>query len=92
MLYRPKEQGIGHGSGARYTLKDEHGRWYRHTILTSSKPPGSFPVEFEGKTYVPQGRYWTTGEPGFKKLMMARRIESSGKMINYKRYLGGAHG
>jgi adenine-specific DNA-methyltransferase len=44
-------------------------------------------VKFEGKTYVPQGRYWTTGEEGFKKLIAANRIESSGKMINYKRYL-----
>jgi adenine-specific DNA-methyltransferase len=86
MLYRPKEQGIGHGSGGRYTLKDGD-RWYRHTILTSSRPPGSFPVEFEGKTYVPQGRYWTTGEVGFAKLIKGGRIESSGKMINYKRYL-----
>lgn len=87
MLYKAKEQGIGHGSGRRYTLQDDGGRWYRHTILTSSKPPGSFPVEFEGKTYVPQGRYWTTGESGFKKLIAAGRVESSGKMINYRRYI-----
>jgi adenine-specific DNA-methyltransferase len=87
MLYRPKEQGIGHGSGGRYTLRDQADRWYRQTILTSSRPPGSFPVEFEGRTYIPQGRYWTTGEEGLKKLVRAGRVESSGKMINYKRYL-----
>lgn len=87
MLYKTKQQGIGHGSGGRYTSRDADGRWYRQTILTSSKPPGSFPVEFEGKTYVPEGRYWTTGEEGIKKLIAAGRIESSGKMINYKRYL-----
>jgi adenine-specific DNA-methyltransferase len=87
MLYRAKEQGIGHGSGGRYTLRDEAGRWYRQTILTSSRPPGSFPVVFEGRTYVPQGRYWTTGEDGITRLIKAGRVESSGKMINYKRYL-----
>ena len=87
LLYRPKEQGIGHGSGGRYTLKDDGDRWYRHTILTSSRPPGSFPVEFNGRTYVPQGRYWTTGKVGIAKLTKAGRVESSGKMINYKRYL-----
>jgi adenine-specific DNA-methyltransferase len=87
MLYRSKEQGIGHGSGGRYTSRDENERWYRQTILTSSRPPGSFPVQFQGRTYVPQGRYWTTGEIGIAKLMMAGRIESSGKTINYKRYL-----
>jgi adenine-specific DNA-methyltransferase len=87
MLHKPKEQGVGHGSGGRYTSRDEAGRWYRHTILTSSRPPGSFPVEFEGRTYIPQGRYWTTGEEGFRKLKKSGRVESSGKMINYKRYL-----
>jgi len=73
LLYRPKEQGIGHGSGGRYTLKDADDRWYRHTILTSSRPPGSFPVKFAGRTYVPHGRYWTTGELGFAKLIKAGR-------------------
>ena len=87
MLHRAKEQGVGHGSGGRYTLTDDEGHWYRHTILTSSRPPGSFPVTFEGKTYVPKGRYWTTGEAGFAKLIRANRIESSGKMINYKRFI-----
>jgi len=87
MLYRPKEQGIGHGSGGRYTSRDEAGRWYRQTILTSSRPPGSFPVEFEGRTYIPQGRYWTTGVEGLNKLIRSGRVESSGKTINYKRYL-----
>jgi adenine-specific DNA-methyltransferase len=87
MLHRPKEQGIGHGSGGRYTSQDDAGRWYRQTILTSSRPPGSFPVEFEGKTYIPQGRYWTTGETGIGRLELAGRIESSGRTINYKRYL-----
>jgi adenine-specific DNA-methyltransferase len=88
LLYRSKEQGIGHGSGGRYTSKDENDRWYRQTILTSSRPPGSFPVQFAGRTYVPQGRYWTaTGEIGIAKLIKAGRVESSGKTINYKRYL-----
>jgi len=84
---RPKEQGIGHGSGGRYTSQDEWGNWYRQTILTSSKPPGSFPVDFCGKTYVPKGRYWTTGAEGVEKLVRAGRVESSGKMVNYKRFL-----
>lgn len=87
MLYRSKEQGVGHGSGARYTLRDEAGQWYRQTILTSSRPPGSFPVLFAGRTYIPRGRYWTTGERGIATLIRAGRVESSGKTINYKRYL-----
>lgn len=87
MLYRDKEQGIGDGSGGRYTMQDDLGRWYRQTILSSARPPGSFPVEFEGKIYVPEGRYWTTGKDGFKKLIAAGRVEATGKTINYRRYL-----
>jgi adenine-specific DNA-methyltransferase len=86
-LHRPKEQGIGHGSGARYTSQDPEGRWYRQTILTSSKPPGSFPVIFQGRQYTPRNRFWTTGEKGVAALIKADRIESSGKTINYKRFL-----
>jgi adenine-specific DNA-methyltransferase len=86
-LYRSKEQGVGHGSGARYTSQDQYGRWYRQTILTSSRPPGSFPVPFQGKGYTPRNRFWTTGEKGIATLIKADRIESSGKTINYMRYL-----
>ena len=87
MLYRDKEQGVGEGSGGRYMMQDEFGRWYRQTILTSARPPGSFPVEFNGKTYFPEGRYWTTGKEGFKRIIAAGRVEATNKTINYKRYL-----
>ena len=87
LLYRSKEQGVGHGSGGRYTLRDEDGRWYRQTILTSSRPPGGFVVSFQGKDYTPGGRFWTTGIKGIAQLIKADRIESSGRTINYKRYL-----
>jgi len=36
MLYKSKEQGIGHGSGGRYTSQDVDGRWYRQTIRNPS--------------------------------------------------------
>jgi adenine-specific DNA-methyltransferase len=87
MLHPPKEAGVGEGSGARYTTIDDDGRHYQLTSLTSAKPPGSFPVEFQGNSYVPEGRFWTTEEEGFKKLIAAGRVAVAGKTIRYKRYL-----
>jgi adenine-specific DNA-methyltransferase len=65
--------------GARpYTLGD----------LTSQRPPGSFPVEFHGATYVPKANFWKTGEQGFPKLINAGRVEAVGSVLRYIRYFG----
>jgi adenine-specific DNA-methyltransferase len=66
---------LPHGSKP-YTLGD----------LTSQRPPGSFPVLFRGKTYVPRTNFWKTGELGFEKLINARRIEPVGSVLRYIRY------
>ena len=55
--------------------------------LRSQRPPGSFPVEFEGRSLTPGKGYWKTGEPGFGLLKKASRITQSGKTIRYVRYL-----
>jgi adenine-specific DNA-methyltransferase len=60
---------------------------YRIDNLTSQRPPGDFPVEFDGNTYRPRRGYWKTGESGFEKLKQASRIESTGNAIYYVRYL-----
>jgi adenine-specific DNA-methyltransferase len=62
--------------GKPYTLGD----------LTSQRPPGSFPVLFRGKTYVPRTNFWKTGEIGFEKLINAERIEPVGSVLRYIRY------
>ncbi|WP_353429169.1 site-specific DNA-methyltransferase [Paracoccus denitrificans] len=59
---------------------------YRLDNLTSQRPPGDFPVDFEGKTYRPKRGYWKTGEEGFKKLISARRVDSTSNAIYYVRY------
>jgi adenine-specific DNA-methyltransferase len=56
--------------------------------LTSSRPPGDFPVEVAGKTYRPRSGYWKTGEQGFRRLIDHRRIEAtSGGTLRYVRFL-----
>jgi adenine-specific DNA-methyltransferase len=86
-LYLPKIAGEGAGSGARYDQRDEDGRHFQTTSLTSSKPPGSFPVKFRDRNFNPGQRFWTTGESGMALLQRAGRIEAGPKTIRFKRFL-----
>jgi adenine-specific DNA-methyltransferase len=70
-------------------------RVFRLQIVTSQRlgrpaGPGTamhFPVDFQGRTYIPQGsRGWTTTAEGMQRLVAAERIDSSGETINYVRY------
>ncbi|HVQ36744.1 MAG TPA: site-specific DNA-methyltransferase, partial [Pyrinomonadaceae bacterium] len=62
-------------------------RHYRLSDMRSQRPPGDFPVNFQGKTIRPTSGYWKTGEDGFQRLINANRIELSGNTLNYVRYL-----
>jgi adenine-specific DNA-methyltransferase len=61
-------------------------RPYRQDNIVSQRPPGDFPIEFEGTTYRPITGYWKSGIDGMAKLIDARRIEVRGKMLSYVRY------
>ncbi|WP_316174109.1 MULTISPECIES: site-specific DNA-methyltransferase [unclassified Bradyrhizobium] len=62
-------------------------RLFRHSPLTSQRPPGDFPVQLNGRTYNPRTGYWKTGEPGMLKLSMANRLMAFGNTLEYVRYL-----
>jgi DNA modification methylase len=85
--YRKKELGVGHGSGARYDQVTEDGRAFQLTSLTSNRPPGSFPVIYQGRSFSPSGGYWKTGEIGFANLLKADRIRKGGRTLRYQRFL-----
>jgi adenine-specific DNA-methyltransferase len=55
--------------------------------LTSQRPPGDFPVEFEGAPHVPKKGYWKTNPQGMKRLVSANRITIAGSTLSYVRYL-----
>lgn len=55
--------------------------------LTSTKPPGNFPVDFEGKIWRPGKGYWKTSESGMKSLIAASRVKSGKKTLAYVRFL-----
>ena len=61
-------------------------RPYRQDNIVSQRPPGDFPVEFEGKTYRPITGYWKTGIDGMARLIAANRIERRGSMLSYVRF------
>jgi adenine-specific DNA-methyltransferase len=67
---------------------EEQARLFAIDTLVSQRPPGDFPVEFQGKTYRPGKGYWKTGEPGFRQLIRAGRVMLTGNSLMYKRYLG----
>ncbi len=51
---------------SRATQDDlQTGRPFRLSDLRSSRPPGSFPVLFEGSSFVPKKGYWKTGEKAY---------------------------
>jgi adenine-specific DNA-methyltransferase len=62
-------------------------RHYRLSDMRSQRPPGSFPVLFNGKEYTPKNGYWKTGIKGFENLITKNRIVASGNTLNYVRYL-----
>ena len=63
--------------GARaYTLGD----------MTSQRPPGSFPVEFQGQVITPKSNFWKTGLVGFPRLIKANRIEKVGTVLRFVRF------
>lgn len=62
-------------------------RLYRQDNIVSQKPPGSFPVDFEGSQIRPITGYWKSGEIGMARLRKADRLQRRGKMLSYVRYL-----
>lgn len=59
---------------------------YTQDNIVSQRPPGDFPVEFEGETYRPITGYWKTGQSGMKNLIAAKRVEKRGRMLRYVRF------
>lgn len=58
---------------------------YRIDNFTSQRPPGDFPVPFQGGEFKPGKGYWKTHLDGFQRLAAASRVESTGSQIYYVR-------
>jgi adenine-specific DNA-methyltransferase len=63
-------------------------RLFRPADLTSQKPPGSYPVEFEGSTITPTTGYWKTNQEGMQRLKLADRLYMTrNRSLQYIRFL-----
>jgi adenine-specific DNA-methyltransferase len=67
----------------------EGARAFRLDNATSQRPPGDFPVEFQGEIYRPGNGYWKTSLQGFQRLGKAQRISSRavGSTLCYVRFV-----
>jgi adenine-specific DNA-methyltransferase len=78
---------VNYGSADRLSQAPEGSRIFAHGDMTSQRPPGDFPVEFEGKTLRPSPGFWKTGPEGMDRLKKAGRLLLLGKSLRYVRYL-----
>jgi len=55
--------------------------------LTSSRPPGDYPVEFRGTVWRPAKGYWKTGATGMTRIIQANRVTAGKTTLGYVRFL-----
>ncbi|MBE3124081.1 MAG: site-specific DNA-methyltransferase [Acidobacteria bacterium] len=48
---------------------------------------GKEPVEYQGRIFIPGGRYWSTSPQGMNRIKNANRFIKTGTTLFYKRYL-----
>src|SRR3984957_5668945 len=60
---------------------------FRLDNITSQRPPGSFPVIVNGRSFGPGKGYWKTGEIGMPRLVKANRIQPAANSLTYIRYV-----
>jgi len=65
----------------------EGARRFQLSALTSTRPPGDFPVELGGKVYRPRTGFWKTGKEGFERIIAKNRVvATAGGTLRYVRY------
>lgn len=69
------------------SLIPEDWRIFSLDNLTSQRPPGSYPFEFNGTSYTPGRNFWKTHQDGMNVLAKKGRLLESGSTLYYKRYL-----
>ncbi|MBK8840960.1 MAG: hypothetical protein IPO30_20505 [Hyphomonadaceae bacterium] len=60
---------------------------FRYDNLTSQKPPGSFPVKFQGTSFGSGKGFWKTGETGMQRLIKADRVGAAANSLTYIRFM-----
>jgi adenine-specific DNA-methyltransferase len=67
-------------------LLPEGTRFFIPDNLTSNRPPGDFPVEYQGRFQTPRKGYWKTSPAGMVRLTKADRVLRQGETLRYVRF------
>lgn len=99
--YEVKELGISGSSGYNFLSLEsgenkrltnasseelEKGRVFAASDLTSSHYSLSEQIKFQGKTFLPGARYWSTSTDGMYRLAKSGRLLAVGNSLRYQRY------
>ena len=63
-------------------------RFFIPDNLTSNRPPGDFPVAYQGNLKTPRKGYWKTSPAGMVRLVKADRMIKQGETLRYVRFFG----
>jgi len=78
-------------TAAELASGEGEGRFFRADQLTSQTVREAettvFPVELNGRSFVPRKGGWKTNQTGMRRLGNARRLIASGQTLSYLRYL-----
>ncbi|HDS1128921.1 TPA: site-specific DNA-methyltransferase [Stenotrophomonas maltophilia] len=86
--YNSAELSTGEQVSANKIPEGAVAKLFQATSLTSQNPGSRFEVPFEGEIFRPSGtQWWKTDFDRFQRLILANRIQRSGKSLRYKRFL-----
>jgi adenine-specific DNA-methyltransferase len=82
---------VGGAGATKYDQIDDEGRPYRLDNLTSPRVraarSGYYPVELEGRPFLPLTGEWKTNQDGMARLLAARRVKAMRNTLSYIRFL-----
>ena len=85
------EKAVGGAGATKYDQVDDSGRPFRLDNLTSPRVragrTGYYPVEVDGRTFLPQSGEWKTNQDGMARLIAADRVRASRRSLSYVRYI-----
>jgi adenine-specific DNA-methyltransferase len=67
-------------------LLSQGSRFFIPDNLTSNRPPGDFPVAFNGQVFRPRRGYWKTSSSGMHQLARVGRTIRQGDTLRYVRF------
>jgi adenine-specific DNA-methyltransferase len=85
------EKALGGAGASKYDQVDQDGGPFRLDNLTSPRVrtarTGYYPVEIDGRSYLPLSGEWKTHREGMSRLLLADRVRATRNSLSYVRHL-----